>query len=533
MIFLEWENKKKEEGKEEYRVRIFSKNEMYNIDQETMEKIGLNNGMLMENAGQAVAREIESRIKKNDKIIVIAGKGNNGGDGVVIARILKERGFSIELWMSHKGGSVAEDAQRALKIYENCGHSYKIYEENEEAFQISLKKSTVIVDALLGIGTKGKVRGPYRNIIEEMNEINKIIYAVDIPSGLNADKGEVDVAIKAHTTFVIQGAKQGAFLFPSANFYGEIKTVDIGIPSSVIEQNSYVKRRWSKNEVLSSLPHRDISSHKGTYGRALMIAGSENMPGAAVLSSKAASRSGVGLLTIGIIENIKSIIGSHLPEAMYNLHQSHQGMLSEVKDYSSLQLDAIGIGPGIGRNKETEKIVEEILKQQVTLVLDADALFHVKPHLQKVKERRFPTILTPHPGEMASLLDLSIKEVESDRFEKSREFAQTYGIYLVLKGPFTIVTTPSGEQFVNSSGNPALAKGGSGDVLTGMILGSVLQYENVQKALSNAVFIHGAIADQLVASTHSPLDVLATDIIEGISPLLHELYREKEYSTGY
>lgn len=136
--------------------------------------------------------------------------------------------------MSHKGGSVAEDAQRALKIYENCGHSYKIYEENEEAFQTSLRKSTIIVDALLGIGTKGKVRDPYRSIIEEINDANKIIYAVDIPSGLNADEGEVDVAIKAHTTFVIQGAKQGAFLFPSANFYGEIKTVDIGIPSSVI-----------------------------------------------------------------------------------------------------------------------------------------------------------------------------------------------------------------------------------------------------------------------------------------------------------
>jgi ADP-dependent NAD(P)H-hydrate dehydratase / NAD(P)H-hydrate epimerase len=246
----------------------------------------------------------------------------------------------------------------------------------------------------------------------------------------------------------------------------------------------------------------------------LVIGGSLSMPGAPIMAAKAALRSGSGLLTVAIPEEIHSIAASHICEAMFK-PLSNQNSLFKKPD-EQIPYDAIAIGPGLGRDSTAEERVREALMLSAPLVIDADELFHLTNMLPLLKKRRSITVLTPHTGEMARLLGWSVEEVEHNRIQLLKQFAKEYGIYLVLKGPYTIVTTPTGSQFINTTGNAALAKGGSGDVLTGIILAFLMQHKVIQGALSNAVYLHGAAADYLVETSHSQLDVIASDFIEAL-----------------
>jgi hydroxyethylthiazole kinase-like uncharacterized protein yjeF len=508
-------------------MRVVTAAEMYAIDHDTIQNIGISDDSLMENAGQALFNVLKERIPRSARVAVLSGTGNNGGDGFVVARMLKSYGYDTELWLVPPKEKIKGAAKTALGVYERSGYDIKEYIGNEQYFAEQIRHYDVIIDALLGIGIQGAVRSPYKEIIELVNRSDAIVYAIDIPSGTPADGGEVETAVRADVTITIQCPKLGAYTFPTADYYGELLVVDIGIPPVAVERNAAIRSTWEEEDVVRTLPKRNRSSHKGTYGKLLVVGGSRPMTGAITLTAKAALRSGAGLLTMAVPDDIYSVVANRVPEAMYYPCPSRDGSFSGVIDVSTLDIDAIAIGPGMGRTDGARQLVRALLQQPVPMVMDADALFFWNEYASFVRERKSVTIVTPHPGEMARMLDLSIRDVEKDRFGISKRLATDYGIYVVLKGPYTIVTTPDGSQYVNTTGNPAMAKGGSGDVLTGMIAAFLMQHHSAQEAISNAVWIHGKAADMLVENGHSQWDLLAGDLIDGISSVLSHLQKQQ------
>ncbi|AIE59938.1 bifunctional ADP-dependent NAD(P)H-hydrate dehydratase/NAD(P)H-hydrate epimerase [Bacillus methanolicus] len=501
--------------------------EMYEIDRCTTEQIGISADSLMENAGQALFHVLQKRIPRSARVAVLAGKGNNGGDGLVIARMFKSYGYDVDVWLVPPKEKVKGAAKTALEVYERSGYDWKPYAGNEQVFASHILQYDVIIDALLGIGIKGEVRSPYKEIIQLVNRSRAFVYAIDLPSGTAADGGEVETAVCADVTITIQCPKLGAYTFPAADFYGELLIVDIGIPPLAVKRNAASRFVWKEDDVVRTLPKRKRSSHKGTYGKLLVIGGSRKMTGAVTFTAKAALRSGAGLLTMAVPDDIYSVVANRIPEAMYYPCPARDGAFSGAIDLSALDIDAIAIGPGMGRTDGTRQLVRTILQHPVPLVIDADALFFWDEYDALIGERKAATVVTPHSGEMARMLHMSVRDVEQDRFGLAKKLATAYGIYVVLKGPYTIVTAPDGSQYVNTTGNPALAKGGSGDVLTGMITAFLMQHDSAQAAISNAVWVHGKAADWLVSRGHSQWDVLASDMIEAI-PAVLSFVQEKQ-----
>lgn len=299
-------------------MRIVTAEEMYAIDRYTIEHIGISEESLMENAGQAVAKVLLHKLSHHHRIAVIAGIGNNGGDGFVVARVLKSFGYITDLWLIPPKEKLKGAAKQALTIYERSGYEVNHYVGNEERFHQQLCCYDVIIDAMLGIGVKGPLRSPYKEIIEMVNKLETpSVYAIDIPSGIPADGGAVDTAIQADETITIQSPKLSAYLYPTADFYGEVITVDIGIPPIAIDKRAAYRKCWTENDVVITLPRRPRFSHKGTFGKGMVIGGSRNMSGAITMTAKAALRSGAGLLTMAIPDDISSVAATYVPEVMY------------------------------------------------------------------------------------------------------------------------------------------------------------------------------------------------------------------------
>lgn len=499
-------------------MQVVTKEEMYAIDRAAM-KLGLHGEMLMENAGQAITSKLLGRLSGDEKIMIVIGKGNNGGDGFVVARMLKSCGFQVDVWLACEQYEVTGDAKKAMEVYERSGYDFQVISENSmEQFQKSLSQCTHIIDALLGIGMKGTVRSPYKEIISLINEQeNKYVISLDLPSGVSADSGECTDAVRANETIIIHHPKLSAFLYPSRQYYGDVSVVNIGIPPLISEQVEEKRYVWTEKDVMRTFPCRKPDSHKGDHGRGLLIGGSKTMSGAVIMSAKAALRSGSGLLTIAMPEDAHAAVASSVIEAMYKPCPAKDGYFrGDIDGLEEVNADAIAVGPGMGRTEGGRIIVEQLLRTNVPLLIDADGLYHLASLLPMLQERTAPVVLTPHEGEMARLLQVSAKEVKRNRFRLSRQFAMTYGVYVVLKGPFTICTTPTGEQFINPTGNASLAKGGSGDVLTGIMLAFLMQHDSIQAAISNAVYVHGLASDELVSSRHSAIDVVASDLIDAL-----------------
>ena len=513
-------------------MHIVTAAEMYEIDRDTIEQIGISADSLMENAGQSLFHVLRERIPRSARVAVLAGTGNNGGDGFVVARMLKSYGYDADLWLIPPKEKIKGAAKTALEVYERSGYDWKPYAGNEQAFATHILQYDVIIDALLGIGIKGEVRPPYKEIIELVNRSRAIVYAIDIPSGTPADGGEAETAVRADVTITIQCPKLGVYTFPTADYYGELLIIDIGIPPLAVKRNAAPRFVWKEDDVVRTLPKRKRSSHKGTHGKLLVVGGSRAMTGAITLTAKAALRSGAGLLTMAVPDDIYSVVANRVPEAMYYPCPARDGAFSGAMDVSALDIDAIAIGPGLGRTDGVRELVSNIVQKPVPLVIDADALFFWNEYAALIHERKAATVVTPHPGEMARMLNLSIRDIEGDRFGTSKRLAMEYGIYVVLKGPYTIVTTPDGSQYVNTTGNPALAKGGSGDVLTGMVSAFLMQHHSVQEAISNAVWVHGKTADMLVERSHSQWDVLAGDLIEAIPAVLSYVQEKQRGDMG-
>lgn len=507
-------------------MRIVSGEEMYEADRFAMEEIGISGAMLMENAGKTLFEAMKNKLKMKERIAVLIGTGNNGGDGFVLARYFKEHGYNVDVWLIPPESKVKGDASTHFGIYKSLSHSWKAYEEGDE-FHSSLSGYTVIIDCLLGLGISGEIRAPYDDVIQQVNASSATVFSVDLPSGLNANggyEGECE-PIRADITYTIQCPKLGAFHYPDADYYGERVVVDIGIPQIAFSK-ALQRKLWTETEVKRTLTDRSASSHKGSHGKGLVIGGSRGMAGAPVMSTKAAYRSGAGLIQAAVPDDILVMTAGATLEAMFQGWASESGFFSGEVAQDLSAFDGIAIGPGLGRTEGGKKIVQATLASTVPLVMDADALYHLSELKEPLKARTGPTVITPHPGEMARLTGLSVQDIQRNRFDISRSFAREFGVYLVLKGPYTVVTTPDGSQFVNTTGNPALAKGGSGDVLTGMVLAFIMHSRSIREGISNAVHIHGKAADILVQKAHSTLDVLATDVIETIPAVLHSFLEQ-------
>lgn len=496
---------------------IVTANEMCEIDRYATKTIGIDGKLLMENAGRAVSEKIESIVKKTDDIRIFTGSGNNGGDGFVIARTLLNKGYHISVVQVVPSEKISGVARYHKTLFSACGGKVNVTWQPAE-IEAMVRKSDIVVDAILGIGTNGMLREPISKVVSIMNDAAAYIISVDIPSGLPADEGIIDFqAVQANRTIIVETPKVSTFLQHTVVFYGVWETVSIGLPVKAVQANAK-KVIWTQKRFRQTIPERAADSHKGDHGRGLVVGGSENMPGSIALTVNAALRAGAGLVTAAATEHVKSTVASHCLEATYVTPGESDGFLTNDIYIPFETFDAAVLGMGMGRRDVTGDLVKTAVKDDsCPLIVDADGLYHLKPILDLTGNRTYPTILTPHPGEMAMLLDITVKELLVKPFTFSKMLAEAYQIHIVLKGKFTVITAPDGKQAVSTAGNEGLAKGGSGDVLSGVILAMVMQKQDPFDALCNACFVHGEAADLLIAETNAVYDLTASDVINGIS----------------
>lgn len=449
---------------------IYTSKEIKEADIQAAEK-GMTLFALMENAGAALYREIVKLVKKCDSILILSGKGNNGGDGIVLARYLKNNGYQATL-VFPLGEPQTSVANEHYDYFKKCGYTAEPFSEKIDA--------DWIIDGLLGVGSQLPLRSDLTGITTWINQQQKKVIAIDIPTGVASDDGNVDVySVKADYTFSLHGYKPSAFLFPSSEYYGEVQALDIGIP-----QNSKWKI-WTGQDVRMSMPKREGNTHKGTFGTALLLAGSDEMPGSAALAAIGAIRFGTGKLSIATTKHASTVIGPLAPEATFHFHFT----ISDMDDSYS----AIAIGPGLTPDEQLEKIIQAAIQLPVPIILDAGAL-----SARNYTKRRQLIIITPHPGEFSRITGKTSKEIQKNRIQLASQFAKETGVIVILKGKYTVIAFPDGSGIINLTGNGALSKGGTGDTLTGMLLAGAGTYERIEDAVANTVYIHGACADEWV-----------------------------------
>ena len=463
-------------------MHIYSSQQIKEIDQDATEK-GMSLFSLMENAGSGLFREIYPLLQKSNTILILSGKGNNGGDGIVLARYLKNYGFQAELAFP-LGMPQTKTAQEHLDYYLSCG--YKISEFSQDC------QADWVIDALLGVGSTLPLRPGAAQLTKWMNEQKGKTISIDVPTGVSSDDGNIDEhCVVADYTFCLHGYKPSAFLFPSSDYYGVTSAVDIGLAQT----SSW--RVLKEEDVRGAWPKRTGNTHKGTFGTALLLAGSDEMPGSAALAAIGALRFGTGKLAIATSRHAAAIIGTFVPEAtfLYNFHSSEM-----TAGYS-----CIGIGPGLLPNTELEKQISTILNYSVPVVLDAGALSN-----RTYMKRDDATILTPHPGEFSRMIGKSTRDIQRNRILYASQYAKENHVTVVLKGKYTVIAFPDGSGLINPTGNRALSKGGTGDTLTGMLTASIGTCKNIKDAVANAVYIHGLCADEWL-KTNGEQTMLAHD----------------------
>jgi ADP-dependent NAD(P)H-hydrate dehydratase / NAD(P)H-hydrate epimerase len=473
---------------------IYSEQEIREADNNA-DQNGFDVFTLMENAGRALFEEISKKINKQETVLILAGKGNNGGDGIVLARYFKIAGYEANLAFP-LGEPTSSIARRHLDVF--LANGFSVCE--------NLDRHDCIVDALLGVGAKLPLRDNVLSVIKWANKQTALRIAVDMPTGVEADNGIVMEAFQADFTFSLHGFKQSAFLHPADEYYGEVKALDIGLP-----QNG-TWRVWTDQDVLCTFPKRPKNGHKGTFGTGLLIAGSDEMPGSAMLSGIGAMRSGIGKLVIATSRFASSIICTRLPEATYlqdGLKKVSEGILPE-------KIKAAAIGPGLEDQELIENALTKLFGLNIPIVVDASAL---SP--RSYPKSIAPVILTPHPGEFSNMIGKSINTIQSNRLMLANLYAEEHGVIVVLKGKYTIIAFPDGTGFVNTTGNTALSKGGSGDTLTGMILSLLCTHQDVRAAVANAVFLHGKCAE-VWTEEFSEASMLAGDFSELLPRVLKD-----------
>ena len=506
-------------------MKVASASQMQNLDRRAIQEFGIPGVVLMENAGRATVEALDKYFPEINfkKVIIFAGSGNNGGDGFVIGRHLLNRGVDVSAFLLTKKEKVTGDALRNMELYQKLSPIQELHRQDDLAkFQLQIKQGDLIIDAIFGTGLNSDVVGLYRDLIDYINVLPAPVVAVDVPSGIDASTGKImGTAICADLTVTFGLPKIGLLIHPGLDRVGILEVADISIPAYLVHEENIQVELLEGQDLFPLLRQRDINSHKGHFGHLLVIAGSVGKTGAAAMTSEAALKVGAGLVTAGIPASLNQIMEVKLTEVMTEpLAETSSKTLSAhcLPQIQKLMegKKAIALGPGISTNAETIEVVRHIIKNStIPLVIDADGINALAENPSLLNDAQSPIVLTPHPGEMARLIRSSIAEVQNDRIGVARKFARDYHVILVLKGSRTLIAEPNGDVFINPTGNPGMASGGTGDVLTGMIAGLLTQGYTVSEASRLGVFLHGYIADA-VSEESGEIGLTASDIIARI-----------------
>lgn len=506
-------------------MRAATSDQMRQIDKIAIEQYQIPGVVLMENAGRKVAKEAACLpVGEVKKVVLFAGKGNNGGDVMVAARHLYNRGVEVKVFLLAKEENIKGDARTNLIIAKKMNIPvYRLMEmEDLEKAERALEWAQVVVDGIFGTGLKGDVRGIAHEVIRIINNSRCPVVAVDIPSGIHGDTGWVcGECIKAALTVTFGYPKSGLLQYPGAEYTGRLVVADISIPDQIADIVGLDMHLITDAMVRNIIPDRRSDTHKGTYGRALIVGGSEGMTGAVALASTGCLKSGAGLIKAAIPANLNPILENKLTEVMtvpLGKRDSIKLELQSLDDLADLIKEASGIalGPGMGVDDERVQVVDFLIDaSRVPLVLDADALNCLSLKLKSFEKAAVPVIITPHPGEMARLMKCSIAEVQKDRIKAVRDFSKKWGVITVLKGANSVIADPKGNIYINTSGNSGMASGGMGDVLTGIITAFICQGIKPLEAACAGVYIHG-LAGDLLAEEKGLYGLTATELAEYI-----------------
>lgn len=513
-------------------MKILTAEQMRRVDRLTTERLGIPSATLMENAGRHVAEFILHRCKPQGRVTVLCGKGNNGGDGLVAARRLLEKEITLQVALLAEPDGLKGDAAVNFEAFKAAGGEVSVLPTvtDWEKRRDELLDCDLLVDAMLGTGLSGPARDPVARAIASINAAagRFRVLAVDVPSGLASDSGESPgEAIRAHATITFTAPKFGLIFPPNTFSVGELYVAPIGSPDALCAEAADWLPELVTECLFASLPlKRPVEAHKGDFGHVLLVAGSRGMTGAAGLAGKAALRTGAGLVTVATPESMLPVVAGYAPEyTTAALAETESGSVStqafSYGRFDSLQegKSVLALGPGLSTHPETVEFVRRVVRETpLPLILDADGLNALVGALEILRERRTETVvLTPHPGEMARLVGATSAEVQKQRMEVARNFAGEFSVYVILKGYRTLIATPSGGILVNPTGGPGLARGGTGDVLTGVLAGALAQFpgEPLEKVLGLGVYLHG-LAGDIEASRNAEQSVLASDIADTI-----------------
>lgn len=532
-------------------MKALTAQEMREVDRLTTERRQISGLQLMEAAGKHVASAV-LRLRTSPaylRIVVLCGKGNNGGDGLVCARHLKNAGLDPRVWFFAAEPQQTGDAAENFKLWQRAGGA-TTFIPDETAWDkklAALRRAQIIIDALLGTGLRGAPEGAIARAIADLNRISQnataanpmLILAVDTPSGLPSD-GEpaAGPVLTAHRTVTFTAPKIGQLESPQAASVGALEVVQIGSPRALVEEIAKSELQWAEPHEFANLPLiRAWDSNKGVYGHVLLVAGSFGKSGAPILAGSAALRGGAGLVTIATPLPLLPIVAAAHPEYMTEpLEVTESGAVAARNLHASRfeeilkKKTVLGIGPGLGMDPETQEFVRTVTREtEIPLILDADALNAFAGNANALRDRKSKFLaITPHPGEMARLCGKSTKEVQANRLKTARDAARDWNAYVVLKGFHTIIAAPDGKIFVNTTGNPGLAKGGSGDVLTGFLAALTAQFATADwlRILTLGVYLHGRAAELATATTDIS-GLLSSELVNALpharAKLLEEL----------
>ena len=514
-------------------MKIVSAQQMREIDRVASTQYQIPSLILMENAGLRVVEAVETALEGIDgekRVLILAGRGNNGGDGLVAARHLLNSGVMVDTFLLGNPKELTPDATVNYSILEQL--TERIYplteEEHLEQFVLALMNCDLVVDAIYGIGFRGQMPPLEARIAGMINRTAKPVVAVDIPSGVEADTGQVNgEAIRATWTVTLALPKPGFFCRSGADLIGMLTVGDISIPRPLLEDERLQYNLITEEMIRPFFAARQPDTHKGSYGHVLAIGGSVGMTGAVAMTCSAALRSGAGLVTAAVPESLLSLVELHLVEVMTRPLAETADKTVAPEAFLAIEdlLEAVSvcvIGPGMGRYRDALYTIEALLERVKTpVVIDADGLNALADNISVLKQRQTPVVLTPHPGEMARLTGLRVEEIQSDRVEIARRFAGEWGVTLVLKGHHTLVAGSNGDVFLNITGNPGMATGGSGDVLCGVISGFIAQGIEPQTAAAAGVYVHGKAGD-IVRQSKGERGLAALDLVGAIPDILRD-----------
>ncbi|MCL2244033.1 MAG: NAD(P)H-hydrate dehydratase [Treponema sp.] len=522
-------------------MKVVTSGQMRMIERIAIEEMGIPSILLMENAAINITKHCLRIIdgKQNAKVLIVCGSGSNGGDGMAIARHLHVKGTEVKVLFAGDMNAVMNDSEINLQIIKKMGIPIESiqYADNHQNIQAVIETSDLVVDAMLGTGLDRNIGGNYKILTEMINRYAKYILSVDMPSGVHSDTGRVmGNAVKASETVTLGYPKTGILTYPGAEYAGKVHVEDIGIPDALIDKVKTEANTLTADEAGNLLPERRQRSNKGNYGKILVFAGSNDMPGAAALTCSASYMTGCGLVCACVLPDVagvihhwqREVITRNVPEinGMY-CKKSINALTEEIKNASVLV-----IGPGIGRSPDVTEFVHELISiAEVPIVLDADALFAVSQNMNILNMRKAPCVITPHPGEMSRLLanslnangqtGFSVADILDDITGTAIKFSTDFNVVTLLKDAHTIIANPDGVYYFNTTGNNALSKAGTGDVLTGMIAGFIAQGSDIFTASVLGAYFHGK-SGEAAAMNMSHYSVTASDIIKNIPVAINE-----------